>query len=34
MLVWHVTLWAIWKARNDWIFLDSKLSVLEIVDHI
>lgn len=30
-IIWHVTIWAIWKARNDIIF---KNGVLEVVDDI
>ena len=34
MLVGHIALWAIWKVRNDLIFLEKKYSVVRVVDYI
>ncbi|GAU25023.1 hypothetical protein TSUD_154970 [Trifolium subterraneum] len=34
MMIWHSTLWSIWKARNNRIFVDGSFSPLIIVDEI
>lgn len=33
-LIWHATIWVIWKARNDKIFDDKVKEVLEIVEEV
>lgn len=33
-LIWHATIWVIWKARNDKIFNDKVKEVLEIVEEV
>jgi len=33
-LIWHATTWVIWKARNDKIFNDKDLGVMESVEEI
>ena len=33
-LIWHATIWLIWKARNDKIFNDKVYEVMNIVDEI
>ncbi|MCH82018.1 ribonuclease H protein [Trifolium medium] len=34
LLIWHATLWSIWKARNSSIFANGSFSPKEIVDEI
>jgi hypothetical protein len=34
LLIWHVTIWAIWKARNSSIFAGGAVVINEIVDEI
>jgi hypothetical protein len=33
-LVWQAVLWALWRSRNDRIFLDKVVELDEIVDRI
>lgn len=33
-IIWHATIWAIWKARNDIIFKNGVLEVEDVVDDI
>jgi hypothetical protein len=33
-LIWHAVVWGVWKARNDRIFNDKSVEVVELVDHI
>jgi hypothetical protein len=34
VLIWHTTLWALWKARNNAIFKDVTFNPVEIIDSI
>lgn len=33
-LIWHASIWVIWKTRNDRIFMEISKGVEEIVDEI
>ena len=33
-LIWHASLWVIWKARNDIIFNNGTFDVEEVVENI
>lgn len=33
-LIWHATIWALWKARNDFIFKEVSLAVDDIVENV
>lgn len=33
-LIWHSTIWAIWKGRNDKIFNNKEVDVLELVEEV
>jgi hypothetical protein len=33
-LIWHATIWSIWKARNDKIFKNGTIQVEDIVEKI
>ncbi|KAK2442281.1 hypothetical protein QL285_013489 [Trifolium repens] len=34
VLIWHASLWAIWRARNKALFADGFFSPLDIVENI
>jgi hypothetical protein len=33
-LIWHATLWSIWRLRNNVIFLNGNFDPVEVVDSV
>jgi hypothetical protein len=33
-LIWHTTLWSIWRLRNNVIFLNGNFDQVEVVDSV